>query len=149
MIEQAEALGEPLEDPLLLFSVLYGFWVANYIAFNGDVLRELAAQFLTLAAKHGSTLPLMIGHRVMGISLTCTGDLKEDRAHLDRSIALYNPVQHRPLATRFGQDVGVTVLSYRSWTRWVLGHPKAALADADRALKAEILARLRPALYLR
>src|SRR5215468_8885283 len=29
LIEQAEALGEPPEDPLLLFSVLYGFWVAN------------------------------------------------------------------------------------------------------------------------
>ena len=30
LIERAEALGEPPEDPLLLFSVLYGFWVANY-----------------------------------------------------------------------------------------------------------------------
>ena len=29
LMEQAEALGEPAEDPLLLFSVLYGFWVAN------------------------------------------------------------------------------------------------------------------------
>ena len=29
MIEQAERLGEPPEDPLLLFSVLYGFWYAN------------------------------------------------------------------------------------------------------------------------
>ena len=46
LIERAEALGEPLEDPLLLFSVLYGFWVANYVAFNGDLMRELAAQFL-------------------------------------------------------------------------------------------------------
>ena len=26
LIEQAEALGEPPEDPLLLFSVLYGVW---------------------------------------------------------------------------------------------------------------------------
>ena len=41
LIEQAEALGEPPEDPLLLFSVLYGFWVANFVAFNGDVCREL------------------------------------------------------------------------------------------------------------
>ena len=40
LIEQAEALGEPPEDPLLLFSVLYGFWVANYVAFNGDVLSR-------------------------------------------------------------------------------------------------------------
>ena len=30
LIEQAEALGEPPEDPLLLFSVLYGLWVANH-----------------------------------------------------------------------------------------------------------------------
>jgi hypothetical protein len=35
-IERAEALGEPPEDPLLLFSVLYGFWVVNYTAFDGD-----------------------------------------------------------------------------------------------------------------
>ena len=69
LIEQAEALGEPPEDPLLLFSVLYGFWVANYVAFNGDVMRELAAQFLALAEKQGATVPLMIGHRLMGMSL--------------------------------------------------------------------------------
>jgi hypothetical protein len=42
LIEEAEALGEPPEDPLLLFSVLYGIWVANYVAFNADVMRELA-----------------------------------------------------------------------------------------------------------
>jgi class 3 adenylate cyclase len=66
LIEQAEALGEPPEDPLLLFSVLYGFWVANYVAFKGDVMRELAAQFLTLAEKQSATGPLMIGHRIMG-----------------------------------------------------------------------------------
>jgi hypothetical protein len=29
LIEQAETLGEPPEDPLLLFSVLYCFWVAS------------------------------------------------------------------------------------------------------------------------
>jgi predicted ATPase len=33
LIERAEALGEPIGDPLMLFCVLYGFCVANYIAF--------------------------------------------------------------------------------------------------------------------
>ena len=66
LIEQAEALGEPPEDPLLLFSVLYGFWVASFVAFNGDEMRELAAQFFALAEKQGSTVPLMIGHRITG-----------------------------------------------------------------------------------
>jgi predicted ATPase len=80
LIEQAEALGEPPEDPLLLFSVLYGFWVANYVAFNGDVMRELAAEFLTLAGKQRATAPLMIGHRLMGLSLLVTGDIAASRA---------------------------------------------------------------------
>ena len=72
LIEQAEALGEPPEDPLLLFSVLYSFFVANFIA-GGNVLRELAAQFLTLAEKQGATVPRMVGHRLMGTSLLFTG----------------------------------------------------------------------------
>jgi class 3 adenylate cyclase/predicted ATPase len=134
-IEQAEALGEPSEDPLLLFSVLYGFWVANFVGFNGDVMRELAAQFLALAEKQSSTAPLMIGHRLNGVSLLFTGDIAEGRAHFNRAIALYDPAEHRPLATRFGADIGVTILSSRSWALWMLGYPEAALADIDQAIK--------------
>jgi hypothetical protein len=43
LIEQAEARGEPPEDPLLILSVLYRSSVVTFVAFNGDVLRELAA----------------------------------------------------------------------------------------------------------
>jgi predicted ATPase len=133
-VERAEALGDALEDPLLLFSVLYGFWIANIIAFNGDTSRGLATQFLALAEKQETTVPLMIGHRMMGMCLLFTGDFAEGRAHFDRAIALYNPLEHRPLATRFAVDVGSTSLSYRSWAWWFLGHPEAALVDANDAL---------------
>src|SRR4029079_12317481 len=68
-IEQAEALDEPSEDPLLLFSVLFGFWVANCVAFDGDAVRELAEQFMQLAEKQRTTVPLMLGHRLKGVSL--------------------------------------------------------------------------------
>ena len=135
LIEQAEALGEPPEDPLLLFSVLYSFWVARFVAFNGKVMRELAAQFLALAEKQGAAVPLMVGHRNMGVSLLHTGDIEEARVHIDRAIALYDPAKHRPLATRFGQDVRVALLFYRSLALWPLGYPEAALADAHRAVR--------------
>ena len=134
LIEQAEALGEPAEDPLLLFSVLYGLWVANLVSFNGDVVRELAAQFLALAEKQIATAPRMIAHRLVGTSLLHTGDIAEGRAHLALAYALYDPAEHRPLATRFGQDVGVAILFWRSLSLWLLGCPAAALADADDAL---------------
>ena len=135
LIEHAEALGEPPEDPLLLFSVLYGFWAANYVAFNGDAMRDLAAQFLALAEKQRATAPLMIGHRLIGTSLVLTGDIAQGRWHLDQAVALYDPAEHRPLATRFGQDAGVANLSYRSLALWLLGYPEAALRDSDDALK--------------
>jgi predicted ATPase len=134
LIEQAEALGEAPEDPLLLFSVLYSVWLANYIAFHGDVMCELARQFLAFAEKQGATAPLLIGHRIMGISLLCTGAIREGRAHLDQAIALYDPAEHRPLASRFSVDARQSILSYRSWTLWVLGYPEAALADADQTV---------------
>jgi predicted ATPase len=135
LIEQAQALGEPPEDPLLLFAVLYGFWVANYVALKGDVIRELAAEFLALGERQGATVPLMIGHRLMGMSLLMTGDIADARVHFDRAIALYDPAKHPSLATRFGQDVRVAVLSFRSLALWLLGYPDAAFADAGYALK--------------
>jgi predicted ATPase len=109
--------------------------VANFLAFNGDVVRELAAQFLALAEKQGGTVPLMIGHRVVGLSLLCAGDMAEGRAHYDQAIALYDPAAHRPLAARFGADIRVAILSYRSLALWTLGYPESALADAEHALR--------------
>ena len=135
LIERAEALREPPEDRLLMFSTLYGFWMANYLAFNGDVVRELAGQFLTFAEKQRASVPLMIGHRLMGTSLLRIGDIAEGRAHYDRALALYDPAEHRSLATRFGQDARVTTLCFRSHALWALGFPEAALTDTETALE--------------
>jgi predicted ATPase len=105
------------------------------VAFNGDVSRDLAAQFLALAQKQRAAVPLMIGHRLMGSSLQYTGDFAESRVHLDQAIAAYHPAKHRPLVTRFGQDAQVAALSFRSVTLWLLGYPEVALRDSDDALK--------------
>ena len=135
LIEQAEGMGEPPEDPLLLFSVLYGFWIANLLAFNGDALCDLAAQFLTLAEKQTATAPLMVGHRLMAISSLYTGDIAQGRTHSDRALALYNDSEHRSLTARFGQDARMSILSYRALALVLLGYPDAALTDADRGLE--------------
>ena len=79
-------------------------------------------------------MPLMIGHGLVGTSLVLTADVAQGRAHCDRAIALYNAAEHRPLGARFGQDVRVANLSYRSLAAWVLGYPDAALADMDQAI---------------
>jgi class 3 adenylate cyclase/predicted ATPase len=135
LIEQAEALGEPPENPLLLYSVLYGAWSTNVVAFNGDALLTLAAQFLALAERQGATVPLLLGHGMVGSSLLHTGSPAQGRRHLDHAIALYDPAVHRPLALLFACDLRVINLVYRSLASWFLGYPEAALADTNHALK--------------
>jgi predicted ATPase len=133
LIEQAEALGEPPEDPMTLFGVLAGAWLANYIAFNGDLIRQLAAQFSALAEKQGTTDLLMAGHFFTGVSLMSTGDIAQGRVHLDRAIALNNPAA-ADYTRRFGINIRVSALCHRAMASWMLGYPETALMDAAQAL---------------
>jgi predicted ATPase len=134
-MERAEALGEAPQDPLLLFSFLWGVWSGNYVKFNGEAIKTLASQFMALAEQQGTTIPLMVGHRLIGMSALHTGDIGGSRQHFDRAIALYDPAEHRALAPRFGQDIRVAAFSFRAKALWLLGYPALALADIGSALK--------------
>ena len=117
------------------FSVLFGIWVANFVAYDGEVLRDCAAQFLALAEKQAVTA-MVTGHQIMGVSLASTGEFIQAREHYDRSQALYDPAVHRALVTRFAaNDFRVVTFSFRSLTLWMLGYPEAAVADANLALE--------------
>ena len=70
----------------------------------------------------------------MGHTLLFEGDLAQARAHYDKGIALYDPAEHRPLATRFAQDTRVSILAFRSTALLLLGYPEAGLADIEQSL---------------
>jgi hypothetical protein len=71
----------------------------------------------------------------IGFLVHATGDIAQGRAHYDQALMLFDPAEHHALATRFGQDVGVSILSYRSLALWMVGYPEASRADAELALK--------------
>ena len=75
---------------------------------------SLPQQFLALAEKQGTTVPLMIGHRLLGTGLLFSGEIGANLAHYDQALTLYDPAEHRKLTTRFNVDTKVAVLSYRS-----------------------------------
>jgi hypothetical protein len=99
---------------------------------------------MALAAKRApertsrSTWPLACNSsKRPSVAITCWRTCSPSRrlATISQGLALYNPVEHRPYATRFGQDVEVSNLSFRSLALWVLGYPDDANEDARRALK--------------
>jgi predicted ATPase len=110
-------------------------WSANYVRFNGEAIKNLASQFMALAERQGTTFPLMVGHRLIGMSALHTGHIGGSRQHFDRAIALYDPAEHRALAPLFGQDIRVAAFSFRAKALWLLGYPALALADIGSALK--------------
>ena len=69
-----------------------------------------------------------------GNALSIMGDFVGGKEHYDRALAIYDPAEHRPLTTRSGRDVGVTLLSVRSHNLWLLGYPTASRNDGGRAV---------------
>jgi hypothetical protein len=57
------------------------------------------------------------------------------KEHYDRALAIYDPAKHRPVTTRSGRDVGVSLLSSRASCLYILGYPAASRNDAERAVK--------------
>ena len=134
MVERARSLGEQPTDSLLQFSVMYGLWVANYVAINTNHMYDRAKVFLDLANGQQSSAPKLVGHRILGTSLFMQGRFDEALIHLNEAVAMYQPEEHRGLAVRFSQDIGISALSFRSWTLWHLGYPDAAAKDTKELL---------------
>jgi hypothetical protein len=134
LIENAKARGEAPDDPLQFFAALYGIWLGYVAAFDGDVVRQLADEFLALAADQATIVPCMVGHRMVAYSSLLVGDIAKAPPHYDQALALYDPTEHRALAVQFVFDARVSVLTYRALVRWILGFPVAALADAGHAI---------------
>ena len=80
LIEQAEALGEPLEDPWCFFGPLRVLG-GEHFGFNGKDMIEISRRIMALAERQGATIALMMGHRNLGVALMATGDISEGRRH--------------------------------------------------------------------
>jgi class 3 adenylate cyclase/predicted ATPase len=92
LIEQAEALGEPPDDSHLLFSVLYGFWVANYVWVLGypeAALRD-TDDALSAAREIGQAATLMYALAHAPIPNLLCGNYAAAKADADELVALAN-----------------------------------------------------------
>ena len=70
----------------------------------------------------------------MGSSLWYEGDYIGARERLEQALASYDPQLHRPLAFRYGVDVGVAGMVWLAVTLWPLGKIARARRLAEEAL---------------
>jgi TOMM system kinase/cyclase fusion protein len=128
--ELCQQVGETPE----LFPVLFGLWRFYLVRAEYQTARELAEQCFSLAQRVHDPALLLAAHFALGVSLLWLGDMALARAHLEHSIALYAPQEHRALAFRTGIDLAVWGLSHAAQALWLLGYPDQALRRNHAAL---------------
>jgi len=131
---RARELCQQLGDSARLFPVLWGLWMYYFVRADLQAAYDLGTQCLHLAQRLQTPAFRLEAYRALGTTLFFQGALPIARAHLEQSITLYDPQQHRDLVSLYGQDPKVTCLSYAAWVLWLLGYPAQALQRSHEAL---------------
>jgi predicted ATPase/DNA-binding SARP family transcriptional activator len=130
---RARDLCRQLGDTPELFPVLAGLHRFFLAQGEEQMGRELGEQLLNLAQKGQSPGLLREAHRALGVTMWYPGEFAAAQSHFAQSIALYDRQRHTAYAL-YGEDSGVTCLSYAAWTLWILGYPDQALRRNQEAL---------------
>ena len=118
---RARDLASQMEDAPERFSTYYGTWVGSLTRAELAPAREIAEAFLRDAVREPESPPAGIAHRSYGMTCWFQGDFVGARQHTERVLAIYNRERDRELAFRFGQDYGITAMSFLALVLWPLG----------------------------
>jgi class 3 adenylate cyclase/predicted ATPase/ABC-type lipoprotein export system ATPase subunit len=117
-----------------IFAVLNGLVGAHLMRGEVQNARAVAQDLLALAAEGNDTTGLLMGHRVLGMSLFMLGELTQSKRELQEAISLYNPEHHAPLALVFAHDFKATAQVYLGVATALSGDADAGIAHAQDAL---------------
>ena len=118
------------ESPQLL-SALAGLFRFYFVRADFSIAQGFAEQVLRLAQQTSDSTVFLIAHCMLGVLATSRGEFVTAREHFDKGISLYDPLQHRFMASIYGDDPGITCLSLRALSLWFLGYPDQASQSAQ------------------
>ena len=131
---RAAELAAGIEDAATRFPARYGLWVGGLVRGEPEPIRVLSTEFLRDAERQPGSVEVLIGHRIVGASRWYDGDYIDARTHLELALASFNAEEHRPLAFRYGQDIGVAGMIFLALTLWPLGKIDSANRVAEDAV---------------
>jgi len=136
--ERILALSRVVDDHGSRFHALLGLMRAAIVRAEIARARALGDDLLAAAAKVDVPEFRLTAELLVGIALLIGGRLERATIHLGRATDAYDPVAHRGLAHRLGQDPGITGYVWAALGSWMRGR----FADAaNQRTRAESLAR--------
>jgi class 3 adenylate cyclase/predicted ATPase len=117
-----------------VYAVLNGMVAVHMMCAEFELSRKVAQELLTRARTQSDPTPIMMGHRVLGMSQFVIGELAAAREELQNALKLYDVTRHAPLAVVFSQDFKATAQAYLALTAVLQGEISRGLADGREAL---------------
>ena len=118
-----------------LFPVMYGRWVFGVSWQRYADSIQVAKQFVELAHQQSDTGPILMAHRVTGVTQFQMGQPGDAQENLSKVFELYDPAEHAPLRFKFGQDPYAAALAFSSLCLWQLGYPEQAESAIHRSIE--------------
>ena len=131
---RALELCDKLSGSSEVFSVLNGVVGVHLMRGEIEKARAVAHDMLSLAQERGDAEALLMGHRVLGMSLFVLGQLRAAQGELQNAIELYDPARHATLALVVSQDPRATAQAYLGLTGVLLGDTETGLTHCRDAL---------------
>jgi predicted ATPase/class 3 adenylate cyclase len=130
-LELSDEVGEvPKRFPVLRSLASFHLYRGEF-----DKTAEAGRELLELAEQENDAGLRIEGHLVLGSSLAFLGDIPTGLDHLERAMALFDPLEHRPGRFRLGASPGVVAHTSSALVLWVLGHPDRAVERATTAVE--------------
>ena len=145
---RARELAAQLDDPPERFSAYYGVWVGSFTRAELAQAQETAEAFLKDATRRPGSPEAGIAHRSYSMTRWFQGDFVGARQHGEQVLTIYDRDRDRELAFKFGQDYGITAMSFLALVLWPLGELDRARRLADEAVAQALQMGHVPTLYL-
>jgi predicted ATPase len=117
-----------------IYPALFGVYLFELGRARHERALDLAEELLERAQQSQDSAARAAGHLVMAVSLIHMGKQTIARRHCQEALDLHDPDQHRPIAFRYGLEIGTAVNAYCAWTLWLLGYPDQALEHGLQSL---------------
>jgi len=131
---RAGELCEQIGESPQLFMALAFLWSFDLTRGEPKKAYKLAEQIISLSQRSQDPIQMMMANWFSGLTLVYLGEFSSARAPLEQVVKSYDPQKHGFLAFAFGQDAGVSCLSWLGWALWFLGYPEQAVKQCKEAL---------------
>jgi class 3 adenylate cyclase/predicted ATPase len=128
---RARRLWERLGSPSEFVQIPYG--QSRYHAHRGelDLAQRLDEDLLRLSRHRSDAAGLVLGHLSSGVNLMFAGMFASSRSHLEKALALYDPISDGSLVRKAGVHPHVFAQAYLGNVLFCLGFPDQAVARSN------------------